>query len=144
MARLEVYGLDGLTAYLKQQQQLTGPMAHAMLDSGAEELVKSWKDKIKQKNHIDSGAMLKSVRAKKTEEGKDGFLEKTVYPQGKDKRGTRNAEKAFLFHYGWKTNAATNGPHDGDHFVDEIEQEAEPNVVSAMEQTMADYLEKGK
>ena len=141
---MEVSGLDDLTIYLKQQQQLTGPMAHAMIDSGAEVLVKAWKDKIKQKNHIDSGAMLKSVRAQKTKEGADGFLEKAVFPQGKDKRGIRNVEKSFLLHYGWKTNAATNGPHDGDHFVDEIEQEAEPNVVSAMGNTMADYLEKGQ
>lgn len=144
MARLEVSGLDDLTVYLKQQEQLTGQMARDMLDSGADVLVKVWKNKIKKKNYIDSGDMLKSVKAKKTKEGDDGFLEKTVYPQGKDKRGTRNAEKAFLLHYGWKTNAATNGPHDGDHFVDEIEQEAAPNVVSAMEQTMADYLKKGQ
>ena len=68
-------------------------------------------------------------------DGNVGGATAEVYPQGKDRKGVRNAEKAFLLHYGW-------GQKNGDHFVDQIEREAEEPAVEAMEAVMDRYVKE--
>ena len=60
---------------------------------------------------------------------------KEIYPQGKDRKGVRNAEKAFILHYGKSGQAPTR-------FVDAVEEAAEDKAVSAMENVFNNYLEK--
>ena len=58
----------------------------------------------------------------------DGNDVKYIYvsPQGKDHKGVRNAEKAFINHYGTSKIKAT-------HFVDDAETEASEKAVDAMQ-----------
>ena len=132
MANFHVQGVDGIAKGLKLLGQETGPMAEDMLRAGAVIMIGTWNQVIIARGHVDTGAMLKGVKATKIKKNKDGDLEIQVYPQGKDKDGTRNAEKAFLLHYGWKSNAATKGPWVGDHFVNEIEDQGTPKAIEAM------------
>ena len=113
MANFHVQGIDDLAKGLKLLGQETGPMAEDMLRAGAVIMIGTWNRVIIQ-----------------------------VYPQGKDKDGTRNAEKAFLLHYGWKSNAATKGPWVGDHFVNEIEDQGTPKAIEAMEFIMNKQIER--
>ena len=48
-----------------------------------------------------------------------------IYPQGRDHKGVRNAEKAFVNHYGASHRKAT-------HFVDDAEKQSEEPAVEAM------------
>ena len=58
-----------------------------------------------------------------------------VYPQGVDRKGIRNAEKAFVNHYGASSRKAT-------HFVDDAESEAEAPAVEAMANAWDTYFEQ--
>ena len=69
--------------------------------------------------------MAKSVGVKLTK--KNGMRCAEIYPLGKDSHGVRNAEKAFILHYG-RSNMK------GDHFVDNAERIAEQNAVPVMQE----------
>lgn len=135
MARFEVKGTDDLANALESMGGKTGDMARTMISYGAMKLLESWKNTIEQKDHIKSKDMIRSVKAEKIKD-EGGALSVEVYPQGKDKKGVRNAEKAFLLHYGW-------GSHTGDHFVDEVEKEGGEKAVEAMEKAMDRFIKMG-
>lgn len=121
MARMNWSGLDGVMRKLTQMEKTAGPLTEKMLDAGAEVIAQSWKDAISSAGLIDSGAMQKSVKAKKKSDGS-----REIYPQGTDSRVVRNAEKAFIQHYGSSRIKATG-------FVDRAEAEAEGPAVEAMQ-----------
>jgi hypothetical protein len=63
-----------------------------------------------------------------------------IYPQGKDKKGTRNAEKAFILHLGTTSNTAQkrrkkkkfSGPGiPRTLWVDDADRASEPRVMDA-------------
>ena len=97
MARFEVKGTDDLANALESLGGKTGDIARTMIRYGAVEMVKSWQDTIKKRGHVLTGQMEKSVKPTKIKDV-DGALSVEVYPQGKDDKGVRNAEKAFLAH----------------------------------------------
>jgi len=132
LARFEVKGTDDLANALESLGGKTGDIARTMISYGAVEMVKSWQDTIKKRGHVLTGQMEKSVKPTKIKDV-DGALSVEVYPQGKDDKGVRNAEKAFLAHYGWSS-------HTGDHFVDEVEEEGGEKAVEAMEKVMDQFI----
>nr|DAR14798.1 MAG TPA: hypothetical protein [Caudoviricetes sp.] len=140
MANFHVQGIDGLAKGLELLGQKTGPMAEDMLHAGALILIGTWNRVIIARGHVETGAMLRSVKATKPKINKDGNLEIQVYPQGAErkehrKKPVRNAEKAFVLHYGWKSKK-------GDHFVDEIEESGTPKAIDAMEYIMSKEIER--
>lgn len=132
MARFEVKGTDDLANALESLGGKTGDIAQTMIRYGAVEMVKSWQDTIKKRGHVLTGQMEKSVQPTKIK-NEGGELSIEVYPKGKDDKGVRNAEKAFLAHYGWSR-------HTGDHFVDEVEEEGGEKAVEAMEKVMDQFI----
>lgn len=134
MAKFEINGVDRVIDELGRMDALTGPMAEEMVDAGARVLVDTWKDVIRSRGHVDTGDMLRSVKAKKPA-GSSEVVAREVYPLGKDAKGVRNAEKAFILHYGWKSR-------QGDHFVDQVEADANEPAVSAMESVMNKYMKE--
>lgn len=139
---LQTTGLDAIARDL-QKMAGGGAMTSAMLQKGADVLKEEWKEEIAARGHVKTGDMISSVEKTTPKTGTD---EKSisVYPQGVGRNGTRNAEKAFLLHYGWKTGGGRKakrrkGASKGDHFVDAIKEKAEPKVVAAMEAVMDSY-----
>ena len=135
MARFEVKGTDDLANALESMGGKTGELARSMIAIGANKLAGSWKDTIKKRGHIQSGQMYREMKPTKVKD-EGGALSVEVYPQGKDKKGVRNAEKAFLAHYGWSS-------HTGDHFVDEVEKEGGQEATEAMEEYMDRFIKMG-
>lgn len=136
MASLKVEGLDDLTKELERMGELVGPLADAMLKAGAQPVVESWKAEATKRRHIDTGKMIKSISADrkiKDVEGASKYI--TVYPRGEDK-GVRNAEKAFVLHYG-------SSKLDADHWVDAANLNAEPQAIAAMTGVFDHYVETG-
>lgn len=58
-----------------------------------------------------------------------------IYPQGKDRKGVRNAEKAFILHYGTSKIAAT-------HWVTDADRICDTTVVPAMQREFDKILEE--
>lgn len=135
MARFSVSGLKDFSDRLKAAGDGSEQMSRDMLAAGAKVLVSTWKDVIQRRGLVDQKDMINSVKAKKPAYGKDDELAVEVYPLGVDEKYVRNAEKAFLHHYGYKSVDAT-------HFVDEIEKEAAPLIEAAMEKIADEYLKE--
>lgn len=131
MAYLKWEGLDEVYREMQRAGETTGETAQRMLEAGSQECVKAWKTAIGMYGHARgeskraTGAMQDSVGVKfVTKQGKRCA---EIYPLGKDSKGVRNAEKAFILHYG-RSNMK------GDHFVDEADRIAEENAVPVMQE----------
>ena len=139
MAKLSIAGMDEVAREMARMGQRTGPVADEMLTAGGAEMVKAWKKDIQMFGHVDTGAMLKAVKPTKIKTV-DGDRSMDVYPLGNDKTGQkkprRNAEKAFVLHYG-----RSNMP--GSHFVDKVAVDGEPEANKAMEARWDEFIEKG-
>lgn len=139
MAKLNVQGLDEVVEQMKNMGQLSGRVADEMLQAGGEVMTDAWKDAIRRHGHVRTGTMLTGVKPTKVKNIGSG-KELYVYPQGYDrnnrKKPTRNAEKAFVLHYG-RSNMS------GTHFVDAAEAEGGPKAADAMMGRWDEFIEKG-
>ena len=130
MGKLTWSGLDETYKEMQQAGEMVGEIAQEMLRVGSEKCVEAWRIAIGSHGHRPpgesgraTGEMEKSVGVKFKK--KDGKRVAEIYPLGKDSHGVRNAEKAFILHYG-RSNMK------GDHFVDEADRLSEENAVPAM------------
>ena len=133
MALFNGEGFDELVADLKQHGDLISTAAPDMLQAGAAVVADAWRDAIRAHGLIDTGDMIDSV-APANLVNTSSEKKITVYPQGRDRKGIRNAEKAFINHYGASRRKAT-------HFVDDAETKAEQPAVEAMAAVWLDKLE---
>ena len=124
MALFNSEGFDELVADLKKDADLLDTAAPEMLQAGANVVADAWRDAIRAHGLIDTGDMIGSV-APSDAVNTDREKKIAVYPQGRDRKGVRNAEKAFINHYGASRRKAT-------HFVDDAETKAEGPAVEAM------------
>lgn len=132
MAKLTIQGLDSVIADMKRLGELEGETADKMLTEGAKIVAEEWKNAIKQAGLVDTGDMLNSVRPSKPKTSKD-VRNIEVFPQGKDRKGVRNAEKAFVNHYGTSRIKKTR-------FVDKANAKAEPRVIAAYERIWNEHM----
>lgn len=137
MARLEMSGLDELMDQMDRMKENTGPVARAMIMAGAREMKEAMKAAAEEHGHRDTGDMIESIGYAKEPTNLGEALAIDIYPQGKDRRGKRNAEKAFILHYG--TSKIT-----GSHWVDDAESDGEDMAVQAMKKIWEDYMESGQ
>lgn len=138
MAKLVMNGIDELAAELKKLGQLgNDALVEEMLEAGAEVVVDEWKKGIKSavKTKRSTGELEASVTTVKGIQKINDASAKTIYPAGKDSKGVRNAEKAFILHYGKSGQPATL-------FVDDVENKAEDKAADAMEKIFNDFLER--
>lgn len=130
MGKLTWSGLDETYREMARAGETVGEIAQEMLRVGGEKCVEAWRSAIGSHGHRPpgesgraTGEMERSVGVKFKK--KDGKRVAEIYPLGKDSHGVRNAEKAFVLHYG-RSNMK------GDHFVDEADRLSEENAVPAM------------
>lgn len=127
MANLEIEGVDTLIQAMNRLGEDTiDQVTTEMLQKGAAIVVQEWKKSCERHGHIRTGAMYKSIRAtkiKKTDTGKSI----SIYPQGKDAKGNRNAEKAFRLNYG-------SSIKHGSHWVDDADKASEKQISREFDQ----------
>ncbi len=111
---------------------ISGKLGQEMLDEGAKIIEFNWVKAIKNHDHVDTGDMVNSIGVAKSSKTKNF---RDIYPQGKDRRGVRNAEKAFIAHYGKSGQL-------GSRFVDEAESNSDAECAAAMQNKLDEYLEK--
>lgn len=147
MAHIETTGFNDLLKDLEALGEDVNEMSDDMLAAGSTVAVDEWKKGIENEEHkivspdgkgyqakrgyVDTGDMRDSVA--RAEKSRKNTAE--IYPQGKDRKGVRNAEKAFILHYGTSS-------YQGSRFVDGIEEKAAPEVYVAMGDVMDEYLKK--
>ena len=132
MARFDTSGLDDLIREMTRLGQDEGPVVDEMLDTAAGIIRDQWKETAREHGYIDTGAMIDSVDF--TVKGNARALYRDIYPHGKDAKGVRNAEKAFILHYG-----KHNMP--GSYWVDEAETKAGPEAIEACQEIWDRFLE---
>lgn len=123
MARFDTSGLDELIADMMRHGQHTGPVAEEMVNAAVEEIAAAWKESAEAHGLRDTGAMIDSIGSPEPIQNIGGALARDVYPQGKDAKGVRNAEKAFIQHYGTSRIRPTYWIDDADEASESAVQE---------------------
>ena len=134
MARFDVSGLDETIEEMKRLGQMTGQTADAMLMAGADEVRKAWRQSAEEHRHRDTGDMIASIGFTRKPKEIGSIRTIDIYPQGKDKRNIRNAEKAFILHYGTTKIR-------GSRWVDDADKISEQTVVPAMIRVWEQFLQ---
>lgn len=137
MARFSTDGIDQIAAEMAWMGEAAGEVADEMLLAGAEEVKRAWKETAERHGYRETGDMIESIRADKAPKSDANDVRRiSVYPRGEDRKGVRNAEKAYVLHYG------TSKIH-GSHWVDEADQDAGPMVQDVFEKIWDRHLKGG-
>lgn len=137
MARFVVYGMEQVVQEMEAREENLDAVVLEMLYAGADEIVMGWREAIAFAGLIDSHDMIDSVgyNSKATKTADERAV--TVHAIGKDRKGTRNDEKAFIGHYGREKQNATR-------FVDKAEAIGAPTANMVMAQIWTDYIVDGE
>lgn len=137
MARFDVTGMEQTIKEMARLGESTGAVADAMLMAAAGAVRQEWQNAIRQFGHIDTGDMLSKVGYPRQPSTISDVRSIDVYPQGKDRRGVRNAEKAFIAHYG-------RVHQTGSGFVDVADRNSAAPVQAAMTAIWDHYIATGE
>lgn len=99
MAQFNTVGFDDVEKALLRREKAAVEAVPEMLKAGANVLIRAQKAEIERMRIVDTADMMKSVKATPVK-GNDVEQYVEVYPHGKDRKGVRNAEKAFIAQYG--------------------------------------------
>ena len=137
MAQFSTDGIDSIAAEMAWMGEAAGEVADEMLLAGAEEVKRAWKETAERHGYRETGDMIESIRADKAPKSDANDVRRiNVYPRGEDRKGVRNAEKAFLLHYGTSRIR-------GSHWIEEAEQKALPTVQQVFEDIWDRHLKGG-
>ena len=136
MPELKYDGIKDVIKEMVAMGERTGEGAHRMLHVAAERMKSEWLETIDRYDFIKSREMRDKVGYPRKPKEVEDVLSIDVYPQGKDsKTGVRNAEKAFILHYGRKNMVAT-------HFVDHIISSSSEEIEQLMIKTWQEFLDE--
>lgn len=137
MARFDTSGLQDLINDMRRMGETSGDVAQVMTAAAAEEVAKAWKRSAEEHELRDTGAMIESIGYPRGVEKIGDVCAVDIYPQGKDASGTRNAEKAFVLHYGTSRRPPT-------YWVDDADKYAAEPVQKRLEEIWGQFLETGQ
>jgi hypothetical protein len=131
--------VDGFEIQEARLNKLGRTTLRAVVEAGAKAAEKVMADATTQYSHTRNRDMLDSI-------GNNGIREyyggasTEVYPQGNDRKGVRNATKAYVINYGKGQRPLTKWPRKrpkinktGDKFITGNEGKTEQAVVEAMQ-----------
>lgn len=148
---LRIEGVQKVIDQMDQMGQSTGDLANKMLFAAGADIKRAWQIEAAKRTLKISQDMIDSIDYSRTPKMIGDIQTIEIYPQGKDRKGVRNAEKAFILHYGTspmrtasdrrrKRKYKKKYPGPGIpalHWVDDAEQTAAPMV----EQTLAEMFD---
>lgn len=136
MARFDTSGLDDIIRDMERMGEDSGPVAEEMCMAAVEEIRDAWRASARSHGLVDTGAMIDSIGFGPAPVRAGAIMYNDVYPQGKDAKGTRNAEKAFILNYGKSNYPAT-------YWVDEADEKAAEPVQARIEAIWDRFLNGG-
>lgn len=134
MGSFTVNGIDALSDDLAALAALPDSVIEAILDAEADVILPAQRETARSMGVYKSGmtaGSIKKGKVKKTATGKT----LTVAPQGKNARGDRNAEVAFINEYGKEGQPARP-------FIRTANERAEPKAVEAGEKVYHEFLDR--
>ena len=144
---MRVDGLEQLADELKHLGDNTEDIRTELLALGGEIVAKAWKDEAQERGHVQTGQMLRNIRADKAVRDQESVA---IYPRGwsrttlgkggkeiRRKTPERNAAKAFILHYG-------RSKRRGDYWVDSAEERARRVLPDALDTKFLELTEGGK
>ena len=137
MARFDMSGLDDTVREMRRLGEESGDAAKAMLQAGAEGVKKAWRLAAEEHGLRDTGDMIESIGFAREPKQIGDAYSIDIYPQGKDRKGVRNAEKAFVLHYGTSTHTAT-------YWVDDADRYSEDFAIPAMQEVWDAFVATGQ
>lgn len=137
MARFHTEGIDEIIHELTMMGEATGDVADQMLMEAAAEVRECWRESAEKHKHRDTGDMIDSIGYPRKPRTVAGVRRIDIYPQGKDRKGVRNAAKAFVLHYG-------TSKMPGSRWVDYADELSGPRVEAAMTRIFDEFIEKGR
>lgn len=136
MARFDMSGLDDVIREMRRMGEESGDAAKAMLQAGAESVKSAWRQAAEDHNLRDTGDMIESIGFNSEPKKIGDVMSIDIYPQGTDRKGVRNAEKAFVLHYGTSKMEAKR-------WVDDADRYSETTAIPAMEAVWDGYIATG-
>lgn len=124
MARFDMSGLDAVIDDMISMGEQSGEAARAMLMAGAEQVKLAWQRAADEHGHRLTGALIGSIGYARQPKSIGDALAIDIYPQGSD-HGVRNAEKAFVLHYG-------TSKMQGSGWIDTADRYSEETAIPAM------------
>ncbi len=151
MARFDTSGFDQIIKDVTALGEKSESVGKRMLLAAAEEVKKAWKAAAAKFGLRDTGDMIDSIGFPNEPSNASGVQYIDIYPRGKDRHGVRNAEKAFILHYGVDSKHARRrrprkyrGPGiPPTHWVDEADKLSAAPVQAAFERIWDDFLNGG-
>jgi len=155
MARMTMSGLDKAIDEMERMSSDFKPLAEGILKNGAEIIVDEWRKEATRRTLKISGFMIGSIHFKKRIKTSGSAIYTDIVPMGKDEKGVRNAEKAFILHYGTSPKRKPAAKRRGKyvrpkkypgagipalHWVDDAESNAEPKVEKQVLDTYDKWL----
>ena len=140
MASFHMDGIDALINDMRKLGDNIVPVSEALVTAGAAEIRDCWRESAEKHGLRDTGAMIESVGFPDPPVTMGDVVYRDIYPVGKDGKGTRNAEKAFILHYGRAGRRAI----EPTYWVDDAEDAAALRVPLVLEKLWGEYLETGK
>lgn len=137
MAKFNMVGLKELEREIAMRASLLPDAAPEMLKAGTDILVEYQRGSIIENDLIETGDMFDSIKAGPVKEGKNGWYQE-VWPQGRDRKGTRNAEKGFILEYG-TSKTGRIGPT---HWMSDANDAAKEEVIEAMRKVWLEHVER--
>ena len=141
MARFDTSGLQDVLDEMTRLGESSCPVAEKMIMAGAEKVKQAWKRSAEEHEYFKGGGkyatgdMINSIGYPRKPTRIGAALEMDIYPQGKNRRGRRNAEVAFVLHYG-------TSKMRGSRWVDDADRYSGETVVPAMQEIWDDYIKK--
>ena len=136
MATVRVSGFELIDAQLNRMGRT---MIRQIVEAGAAAAEKRMIEETKARRHIRNSDMLDSIGTNEYRETYGGGSV-DVYPQGDDRKGVRNATKAYVINYGKGKRPMTKRPKKnprrnltGDKFITGTERKTEEAVTQAMQ-----------
>lgn len=127
MARMRV---DGIELQEQRLNRLGRPMIRKIVEAGAGAADRVMRESTTERHHIRNSDMLDSIGMNEYREFLHGGSE-DVYPHGDDRKGVRNATKAYVINYG-RGGTKKRGKM-GDKFITGNESKTEQAVLEAMQ-----------
>ena len=136
MATVKVNGVELLE---RQLNRMGRPMSRQIVEAGAKAAEKRMAENTEARKHTRNRDMLESIGENEYREFLGGGSVE-VYPQGDDRKGVRNATKAYVINYGKGQRPLTKWPKKrprinktGDKFITGNEGKTEQAVMEAMQ-----------
>ena len=136
MARFDTSGIQDIISQMERMGQDVGPVAEEMCVAACEEIRDAWKASAEMHGLRDTGDMIDSIGFGTAPIRAGAVLMNDVYPMGKDRKGVRNAEKAFILHYGTTRKKAT-------YWVDDADRMSAEPVQNRIEEIWNRFLSEG-